>query len=89
MTNIFEIKGIVVITGAAGLMGKEHAKAVLQSGGSVALIDIGYTELQKLKDEFRNGFTGIHIFECDITNKNDVEKVLESLKYANKNYWLN
>jgi len=81
MTNIFEIKGIVVITGAAGLMGKEHAKAVLQSGGSVALIDINYTELQKLKDEFQgNGFTGIHIFECDITNKNDVEKVLESLK---------
>ena len=85
MTNIFEIKGIVVITGAAGLMGKEHAKAVLQSGGSVALIDINYTELQKLKDEFQgNGFTGIHIFECDITNKNDVEKWINEHNSKNK-----
>ena len=49
MDKLFNINGIVVITGAAGLMGKEHAKAVLEYGGSVALIDINEGELNKFK----------------------------------------
>ncbi len=81
MNNIFEIKGIVVITGAAGLMGKEHAKAVLQSGGSVALIDINFSALEIFKQHMESkGYKNIYIFECDITNKDDVEKVLNSLE---------
>jgi NADP-dependent 3-hydroxy acid dehydrogenase YdfG len=41
---------VVVITGASGLLGKEHAKAVLSEGGSVALLDIQYSELTKFAD---------------------------------------
>ena len=50
MHNLFNINGIVVITGAVGLMGKEHARAVLESNGSVALIDINKNELSTYED---------------------------------------
>ncbi len=64
MTSIFKINGLVVITGAAGLLGEQHAKAVLQHGGSVALIDINKQKLQALKDkliDYKN--ENINIFE--------------------------
>ena len=41
LKNIFEIKNkVVVITGAAGLLGKMHAEAVAAYGGIPILIDI-------------------------------------------------
>ena len=37
MNKLFNIRGIVIVTGAAGLMGKEHARAILNYSGSVAI----------------------------------------------------
>lgn len=80
MHNLFNINGIVVITGAVGLMGKEHARAVLESNGSVALIDINKNELSIFKSLLENeGFEGIYTYCCDITKKKNVEDVLEDL----------
>ena len=86
MTSIFKINGLVVITGAAGLLGEQHAKAVLQHGGSVALIDINKQKLQALKDkliDYKN--ENINIFECDITDKNQVENVLKKINKGKNN----
>ena len=40
LKELFTLRGDVVITGAAGLMGQSHAEAVLEAGGNVILIDM-------------------------------------------------
>ena len=81
METLFDIKGTVVITGAAGLLGEQHARAVLNNGGSVALIDINQNNLQTLKENLeKEGFNKVDIFVCDITKKHDVENILEEIE---------
>lgn len=81
METLFDIKGTVVITGAAGLLGEQHARAVLNNGGSVVLIDINQNNLQTLKENLeKEGFNKVDIFVCDITKKHDVENILEEIE---------
>tara|TARA_B100000780_G_scaffold264088_1_gene218465 strand:+ start:14567 stop:15382 length:816 start_codon:yes stop_codon:yes gene_type:complete len=79
--SLFKIQGITVITGAAGLLGQQHARAVLEHGGSVALIDINQDSLENLKISLKKeGFDKVYIFVCDITKKSDVQNVLVELE---------
>jgi len=81
MESLFKIKGIIVITGAAGLLGQQHALAVLKHGGSVALIDINQESLEDFQANLqKEGFNNVYIFICDITKKQNVQKVLEELE---------
>jgi NAD(P)-dependent dehydrogenase (short-subunit alcohol dehydrogenase family) len=67
---------VVVITGASGLLGREHARAVLAQGGKVALLDIDEVNLSKFFSELppewqkRTSF-----YDCDITNEKHVIQV--------------
>ncbi len=77
ITSIFKINGSVVITGAAGLLGKQHAKAVIEHGGIPILLDINIEELKKFQNELsESGHNNLLVYECDITKKFEVEKVL-------------
>lgn len=85
MSSLFKIKGIVIITGAAGLLGQQHARAVLEYGGSVALVDINQNSLEALKASFeKEGFKEVYIFVCDITKKPNVENILADLETKQK-----
>jgi len=80
MDSLFHIKGIVVITGAIGLMGKHHTRAVLENKGSVALIDIDMQKLEDFKSILKSeGYNEVYIYSCDITDKKNVEVVLDDL----------
>ena len=80
MNTSFNINGIVVITGAVGLMGKEHTRAILEYGGSVALIDINKEELNNFKYLLnKEGYKDVYIYCCDITRKENIEEILKDL----------
>tara|TARA_Y100000310_G_C20517920_1_gene732160 strand:+ start:246 stop:980 length:735 start_codon:yes stop_codon:yes gene_type:complete len=65
MSNLFDLKNkVVVITGGAGLLGKMHATAVKEAGGTVILTDV-------VKDP--------DICYMDITNKKSIENFIDSL----------
>ena len=53
--NLFSLKNkIILITGAAGLLGQHHAEAVLKYEGKVILIDINKKKLQLIQNKLKN-----------------------------------
>lgn len=80
--NKFNIKDkFVLITGSAGLLGKEHAKAVLEIGGNVILTDINIESLEhqykSLKENYKT--SKILYFELDVTKEKKVVELSEIL----------
>ena len=67
----------VLITGAAGLLGKEHASAILEVGGKVILTDVTKKKLEDTKKILSSQFNPNSI----LTSKMDVTKKKVSKKF--------
>jgi NAD(P)-dependent dehydrogenase (short-subunit alcohol dehydrogenase family) len=79
--KLFRLDGkVIVITGAAGLLGKMHADAIAAYGGVPILIDISVSEAQKKSSELNSKF-GINSIgmSVDITNEKEIENNLEEI----------
>ena len=80
--DMFLIDGkICIITGGAGLMGDNHASAILSGGGIPILLDINEPALEqakiKLCSEFPKGI--VETRKADITNKGELEELKNEL----------
>jgi NAD(P)-dependent dehydrogenase (short-subunit alcohol dehydrogenase family) len=76
LTNLFRLDGqVIVITGAAGLLGRKHAQAVAAFGGIPVLLDLDQQvlnrQMQELKTEYKVDAAG---YVVDITDEEQVEK---------------
>lgn len=74
--NLFSLKGkIIIVTGASGLLGREHVKAIVNAGGIPILLDLNQKVLDdqvfELKKKFNQDISG---FAVDITNEENVRK---------------
>ena len=71
----------VLITGAAGLLGKEHASAILEVGGKVILTDVTKKKLEDTKKILSSHFNpnSILISKMDVTKKESIQKVSKDL----------
>ncbi|MDD5454073.1 MAG: SDR family oxidoreductase [Candidatus Ratteibacteria bacterium] len=80
-TDRFMIKDeICIITGGAGLLGIEHAKAVLDGGGIPVLLDIDVEKLKEAKKFLENKYNkGIGAFKADITIKKELKAVCKKI----------
>jgi NAD(P)-dependent dehydrogenase (short-subunit alcohol dehydrogenase family) len=71
---------VIVVTGAGGLLGKEHSSAILSEGGIVVMVDVNMNPLkvfyEALPDELQKRCL---MSQCDITNEEEVETLLASL----------
>ena len=79
----FELNGkTAVITGAGGLLGIEHASALLESGAKVVLTDISERALQVVKDQLSHQFDAdrIVIQAMDVTQLAEISEVAETLR---------
>jgi NAD(P)-dependent dehydrogenase (short-subunit alcohol dehydrogenase family) len=73
--NIFDLSGLViVITGAAGLLGRQHADAIASAGGTPILLDLSLEPVEKLAKEIKTQY-GVAAagYAVDITKENRVE----------------
>lgn len=70
-----------IITGGAGLLGKQHASAVLEGKGIPVLLDISDTALENAKSELERKYKGqkVLVYKADITNEDDLSKVCQSI----------
>jgi NAD(P)-dependent dehydrogenase (short-subunit alcohol dehydrogenase family) len=71
-----------LITGAAGLMGKEHALALLESGASVILTDININALESIHNSLSEIYNSDRIIsrEMNVTSHADVVNVSKDLE---------
>ncbi len=76
LTSLFNLDGrVIVITGAAGLLGRKHAEAVAAYGGTPVLLDISEPALNDLSSDLKNRF-GVEApgFCIDITDESQIEE---------------
>lgn len=73
---------LVVITGGAGLLGKQYTKALLEANAQVILFDINEQALQEVKKLYPQVF----IYKVDITNEASIEGAKKEIYTLHKSY---
>lgn len=82
----FNLNGkTALITGAAGLLGREHAAALLEVGAKVVLTDVSEFALKEAHTFLIKNFdlTKIIIKIMDVTSSANIYKVFDELKFQN------
>lgn len=76
---------VVVITGGAGLIGKEFVKAVVENNGVAIIADINEKFGSKVKEDLSKDLnsTNVDFVQLDITSKDSLVKCIE---YLDKKY---
>jgi len=74
-------KKFALITGAAGLLGREHAKALLEENFNLILTDINFFLLKKLKKNLKKEFQSeIIIKKMDVSKETSIKNVSRFIK---------
>lgn len=75
-------KKFCLITGAAGLLGYEHACAILEAEGDVVLTDVDNKKLIRTYKKLKSRFDSQKIlyYEMDVSNLESIKYVLKKLK---------
>jgi NAD(P)-dependent dehydrogenase (short-subunit alcohol dehydrogenase family) len=70
-----------LITGGVGLLGVQHAAAILEVGGKVVITDLRESDLAETKKQLARDYDSekIHLRSMDVTNKGNIENTLQSL----------
>ena len=85
--NIFDLnKKLVVITGAAGLLGRNHAEAVAKHNGIPILLDINKEGLDDLTKYLKNNYLCDSLcYTVDITNEEELIDCCRDIAIKHKN----
>ena len=84
--KFFNLSGkTALVTGAAGLLGIEHSKALLENNCDLVLTDIDLEKLLLVKKQLENKALGsnIHIYNMDVSSKSSILKVFNKLEKSN------
>jgi NAD(P)-dependent dehydrogenase (short-subunit alcohol dehydrogenase family) len=81
MNNLFTIeKKLIVVTGACGLLGRQHCEAISIAGGIPIPLDIPEKDPKGYACEINKKFGISSIgFEVDVTNENQISNCLEKI----------
>ena len=71
-----------LITGASGLLGEQHAIALLEINSNIILTDINYKKLVLLKKKLEKIFTSskILVYRMDVTKEKSIFRVVKHLE---------
>ncbi len=74
--NLFDLSGkVIVVTGACGLLGKQHCRAIAESGGNPIVLDLNQKDAvsfaSELSDEFSVRSSG---YSVDVTIEHEIHE---------------
>ena len=74
--NLFSLQHkVIIVTGASGLLGREHVNAILNAGGTPILLDLNQdlldSQVYQLNKLFKHNISG---YAVDITNEEKVKE---------------
>jgi NAD(P)-dependent dehydrogenase (short-subunit alcohol dehydrogenase family) len=73
LNNLFSLQNkVAIVTGASGLIGKEHCKALAEAGANVVAADLIKSSCDKVAESLLNMSYG---FELDVTDRNSIESL--------------
>jgi len=78
--DMFDLTGkTALITGGCGLLGVQHAEAILEFGGEVILTDVvsDTNRVIKLKEKYGTSVSSVYM---DVTNKSSIQKVVDEFE---------
>ena len=77
---------VIVITGGAGLIGQEFAKAVMSQGGIAVIADIDEERMQYAVKELAQIFPSdkIDVFKLNVTSKDSLQECIDYVDYKYK-----
>lgn len=90
--NIFDLSSkVAVITGGAGLIGKELVKALAKSGAIVLLADIDRNKGKTIADKFKKLKLNVAFWHLDITKEKSISDFIKFIdkKYGRIDIWVN
>jgi NAD(P)-dependent dehydrogenase (short-subunit alcohol dehydrogenase family) len=77
MSDRFSLTGrVVAITGGAGLLGSEHAKAVVEAGGTPVLLDV---DLEGAEKRAADAGGGAWALRADVTDEPSLERARDAI----------
>ncbi|MDD5372767.1 MAG: SDR family oxidoreductase [Sulfurimonas sp.] len=77
----FSLKdSLAIVTGGAGLLGKQHVEALIEAGADVIIFDINENALEETKKYFLKKYnTDVLSLKVDITNEDEILKAKEKI----------
>jgi len=78
ISKSFSLSGkVIVLTGAAGLLGSEYAKALCQSGANVVLADLDFPKCKKISKDLEKKYSIETLaLKMDLTKKKSIEDMV-------------
>lgn len=85
MKNLFSLKDkVVIITGATGLLGSQHAEVIAEAGGIPVLLDLDQERCNQLANDLRQKYNVDAVgYRVDITKE---EEIIENLSLIKERY---
>lgn len=69
----------VVLTGSSGLLGSAYARALLERGANLAMIDINLKESNLIKKHFEKS-NQVVVYKCDLSIPSQISKTFKKIK---------
>jgi NAD(P)-dependent dehydrogenase (short-subunit alcohol dehydrogenase family) len=80
LTRMYDFTGLVVaVTGGAGVLGSEMARALAGCGATVAILDLNIEPAKALIQSLGENGKKISLFQCDVLNRESVAKAAQDV----------
>ena len=80
LTKMYDFTGVVVaVTGGAGVLGSEMARALAGCGAQVAILDLNIEPAKPMVDELGEHGHQLSLHQCDVLNRDSIAKAAQDI----------